>query len=116
MSKGIRFTGARGTVTVSRDAFATEPESLARQTIGPNEIQLHQAHNHHTDFLNSVRTRRRPGSDAEIACRSITVCHLGNIAEQLGRPLRWDPERERFVNDPGADRLISRALRAPWCL
>jgi hypothetical protein len=41
---------------------------------------------------------------------------LGNIADQLGRPLKWDPARERFVNDPVADRYIARAMRAPWRL
>jgi hypothetical protein len=30
--------------------------------------------------------------------------------------LKWDPRRERFVNDPEADRFITRPLRAPWHL
>ncbi|MGD0538137.1 MAG: Gfo/Idh/MocA family oxidoreductase [Verrucomicrobiota bacterium] len=116
VSKGILFEGAKGWVKVSREVLETEPESLRRQVIGPNELHLHESDNHHTDFLRSVRTRVRNASDADVACRSITVCHLGNIADQLGRPLKWDPARERFVNDPVADRYIARAMRAPWRL
>jgi predicted dehydrogenase len=116
VNKGILFEGTKGWVKVSREVFETEPASLKRQVIGPNEIHLHESDNHHTDFLRSVRTRVRNGSDAEVACRSITVCHLGNIADQLGRPLKWDPAKERFVDDPIADRYLARAMRSPWRL
>lgn len=116
VGKGILFEGTQGWVKVSREVFETEPASLRRQIIGPNEIHLHESDNHHTDFLRSVRTRVRNAADAEVACRSITVCHLGNIADQLRRPLKWNPQTERFVNDPEADRFISRAARAPWVI
>jgi hypothetical protein len=33
-----------------------------------------------------------------------------------GRKLRWDPQAERFVNDPEADRHLSRSMRSPWHL
>jgi len=42
--------------------------------------------------------------------------HLGNIAMLLERPLRWNPDLERFVDDPEADRLIARGMRGPWRL
>jgi hypothetical protein len=113
-SKGIMFTGTKGVVKVSRELFETEPASLKKIKLGPNDLHLHEAHNHHTDFLNSVRSRQPPGANAEVACRSITVAHLGNLAEDLGRPLKWDPARERFVNDAEADRRIMRPLRSPW--
>jgi len=66
------------------------------------------------DFLHCVRTRQRPFRDIAIAHRTVTVCHLGNIAYWLKRPLRWDPAKEHFANDPEADRMLSREMRAPW--
>jgi len=42
--------------------------------------------------------------------------HIGNIAMWTGRKLRWNPEAERFVDDPEADRYLARAMRAPWRL
>jgi len=113
---GVMFTGTEGKVAVWRYTLRTWPESLIRQTIGPNQIHLHKCNNHHIDFLNSVRSRSKPGANIETNCRSMTVCHLGNIAYQLNRPLKWDPENERFANDKVANRLLSRPMRSPWHL
>jgi len=44
------------------------------------------------------------------------VCHLGNIAYWLNRPLEWDPHRERFINDDEANGWLDRAKREPWRL
>ena len=113
---GVLFTGTEGKIEVSRDHLVTWPESLLRQRIAPDQIHLYESKNHPDNFLECVRTRNRPASDAEVGCRSVTVCHLGNIAYWLNRPLKWDPKEERFVNDPEADRMKSRPMRAPWRL
>ena len=46
--------------------------------------------------------------------RSVSVCHLAKISCKLGRSVHFDPKTERFVNDPEADRMLTRSLRAPW--
>ena len=46
--------------------------------------------------------------------RSCTLVNLGKIAVQLGRPLRFDPEAQRFVGDDEANRLVDQPMRAPW--
>jgi predicted dehydrogenase len=91
-----------------------KPESIGQQPIRPGEVRLYESDNHHSNFLECVRTRRAPAADAETGRRSATVCHLGNIAFALRRPLRWDPSRERFVDDESANRMLERAPRAPW--
>ncbi|HQK95825.1 MAG TPA: hypothetical protein PLD23_20165 [Armatimonadota bacterium] len=48
--------------------------------------------------------------------RSVSVCHLGNIALRTGRKLHWDPVREEFIDDPEANRWINKPYRAPWHL
>ncbi len=111
---GVRFEGTNGMVEVAREYVITEPTSLRRQRIGPNEIHLHRAYNHQTNFLEAVRIRCRPSSDAEIARRSLTVCHLGNIARWVNRPLKWDAKNEQFVNDDEANRMMFREPRSPW--
>jgi hypothetical protein len=68
------------------------------------------------DFLRCVRTRERPFRDIEIAHRATTVCHLGNIAYWLKRPLKWDPDKEEIVGDPEASRWLERPTREPWLL
>ena len=68
------------------------------------------------DFLHCVRTREKPFRDIEIAHRACTVCHLGNIAYWLNRPLRWNPEKEEIVGDPQANRWLDRPKREDWTL
>ena len=66
------------------------------------------------DFLYGVRTRQEPFRNIEVAHRAVTVCHLGNIAYWLNRPIRWDPVKEEIVGDPEAARWLDRPMRSPW--
>jgi len=113
---GCKFVGDKGWVFISRGDFQTEPKSLITSIIGRNEIRLYKSDNHWGNFIDCVRSRKQTITPIEVAHRSITVAHLGNIAMQLERKLKWDPARERFVNDPAADRMLSRAMRSPWHL
>lgn len=69
-----------------------------------------------TDFSEAVRTRRKFALNEANAHRSCTLVNLAKIAVQLGRPLRFDPVRQEFINDPGANRLLEPPLRAPWVI
>jgi hypothetical protein len=68
------------------------------------------------DFLHCVKTRERPFRDIEIAHRTATHCHLGNIAYWLKRPLRWDAAKEEIVGDAEATRWLDRPMREPWTI
>jgi len=113
---GITFFGTEGTVFVNRGIIETKPESLRTMPFKPSDVQLYVSRNHHEDWLSAIRKRTRPICDAEIGCRSVTVCHLGNIAYWMKRPLKWDPQKESFVNDELANRWLSRAYRGGWTL
>ena len=111
----IEFTGSEGTVWVSRgDYLETNPPSLAKRPLKPEEIHLYASKDHHDDFLSAVRSRQRTISDVETGHRSATVCHLNNIAARLGRPVRWDPAAEAVIGDPAASALLDRTRRAPY--
>ena len=67
------------------------------------------------DFIEAVKTRGATLADAEVGHRTTSLCHLGHIAVQLGRKLRWDPEAERFPDDETANALLTGPpARAPW--
>jgi hypothetical protein len=68
------------------------------------------------DFLHCVKTREEPFRDIESAHRACTVCHLGNLAYWLKRPLKWDPDKEEIIGDAEAARCLDRARREPWRL
>lgn len=73
---------------------------------------------HVRNWLRAVRSRRREDLTAEIeeGHLSAAVCHLANIACELERTLTFDPAAEKFVGDPDADKLLSRAYRPPYLL
>jgi predicted dehydrogenase len=113
---GILFIGTEGWVLVGRGYLAAEPKSLLTATIGPDEIRLPQSNNHRRNFLECVKNRRQTMCPVETAVRSDTVCHLDDIAIRLGRKLKWDPEREEFISDEMANRMLTRPMRSPWRL
>ncbi|MBW8041485.1 MAG: Gfo/Idh/MocA family oxidoreductase [Planctomycetes bacterium] len=111
-----RFEGSEGWVFVTRGKIDAEPKSVLKEKIGPDEINLYNSRDHKQNFLDCIKSRKDPIASAEIGHRSSTVCHLGNIAMLLDRKLKWDPKKERFINDRAANSMITRSMRAPWKL
>jgi predicted dehydrogenase len=66
------------------------------------------------DFLASIKTGRRPVCDIEIGHRSTNMSLLGMLSLKIGRSVRWDGEKEVIAGDSEANKLLSRAYRAPW--
>jgi len=113
---GVQFEGSDGWIWVDRGAMDASDKSLLGSVIGPQEIHLYQSDDHYQNFLDCVRNRSETSTPSKIAHRSNMICHLGLIALKLGRKVKWDPAVERFINDPEADRLLSRPMRSPWHL
>ena len=111
---GTKWIGEQGWVWVNRGAQRTEPSELWDEFIGPGENQLYRSRDHYQNFLDCVKSRKQTITPIETAHRSASVGHLGVIAIQLGRKIRWDPENETIRDDPEAARLLGRAYRSPW--
>lgn len=111
---GVVFEGTEGWVYVKRWSIDAHPKSLLREKIAPDEIHLPVSNHHQKHFVDCVKTRRTPIAPVEAAVRSDTICHISDIAIRLKRKLRWDPDRECFINDDQANRMLSRPLRSPW--
>ncbi len=72
---------------------------------------------HKQNFVDCVRTRKRPNADILEGHRSALLCHYANISYRLGgRRLEIDPEREQFVGDPEAGKMLRREYREPWAV
>jgi len=114
---GTKWIGADGRwVWVDRGGLEAGPESILRERIGPDEVQLFRSPGHHREFLDCVRSRRPTTAPAETAHRSASIGHLGQIAMLVGRRIRWDPDTETIQGDPAAARMLSTPMRAPWRL
>ncbi|MCP4613830.1 MAG: Gfo/Idh/MocA family oxidoreductase [Planctomycetes bacterium] len=112
----VRFEGTEGWVHMDWNSFRTHPESLTDTVIGPNEIHLYQSSDHKRNFLDCIKSGRDPITPVEVGHRSASICHLANIAMRLNRKLRWNPDKENFINDEQANRLLSKPVRTPWHL
>jgi hypothetical protein len=113
---GVMFIGDKGWVHVDRSKLDANPKSLLNETIGADEINLFKSADHHVNFIDSVKGKTRPAANIDIAFYSDTICNLQQIAILTGRRLQWDPDRESFVNDDEANRMLDRPMREPWRL
>jgi predicted dehydrogenase len=68
------------------------------------------------DFLDNVKSRKRPNADVEEGHRSTTFAHLANIALATRKRLDWDAQAERFTNCDDANALLHYKYREPWTL
>lgn len=116
---GIRVEGTDGWLDVPafrKPLKASSPEIL-KSVIGPDETHLFTCpQGEHRNFLDCVKSRKDPYFPVEVGHAMATLMHMGNISMRLGRPLKWNPENESFVNDTEANKMCSREMRKPWTL
>lgn len=117
--RSVIFEGDAGWISVDDDGYVKgEPASLIQWYKSKNITQYgySRMYGHHRNYLDCVKTRELTLAPPEVAHRSTTTCHLANICLRLGRKIRWDPETEQCLDDPEANRMLSRSMRSPWHL
>ncbi|MHB8898482.1 MAG: Gfo/Idh/MocA family protein [Thermoguttaceae bacterium] len=100
---GVMFIGDQGRLFANRGkAYGKAVEQLAENPLPADAVRLYESNDHMANFFECVASRKQPISTVEVAHRVITACHLGNLSMHLGRPVRWDPEKEEVVGDAEA--------------
>jgi predicted dehydrogenase len=111
---GITLHGDKGTLFVDRSMYQLTPEKRDAETVtvksGNNQNMAHWA-----NFLDCVKTRKKPASDIEICTRSTTTCLLANVALRSKVRVDWD-EQKWTVKQSEAKKFLSREERKPWKL
>ncbi|PTX14731.1 putative dehydrogenase [Pontibacter mucosus] len=69
-----------------------------------------------TDFVQAVKNRQKFALNEENGHRSCTLVNMGLAALRLGRNLKFDPVKQEFINDEGANRLVYQPMRSDWTL
>jgi predicted dehydrogenase len=127
---GARFIGEKGTLNVTTLGYEFTPagggategfhmlsktknqENLDAELFGPAFGLLQKLHV--LDFMQARATRSKPIADIEQGHISSACCILANIAQDLGRPLSYDPATRTVRGDAEATRRLAREYRAPW--
>ncbi len=112
---GCVFTGTKGTLRIDRGILTSDPEDIVREPLGEKDVHLYQSPGHHREWINCIRSRKRPNCDVEIGARTVAIIQLGNLAYWNHRKLKWDPKRWQFA-DPADNKLLDRERRDPWKL
>ena len=112
---GATFYGSNATLYVDRTELRITPEK--NSTVKPFEMKRQADPHplHWTNFIDCVRTRKRPNSDIETCARSSAACILGNLSLQLKMRLDWDEVNRTTVQEQARPHL-RREYRAPWKL
>ena len=105
------FVGDQGRIQILRGNYTADPPELRQHAPDPTKEGKGEDVFHLKNFLECVRTRKKPNADVEIAHRATTLCHLVNICRRLDRLLRWDPKAEKFIGDEEANTYLSRPRR-----
>lgn len=113
---GTKWYGENGTwVWVDRGRFDASSPAIRDSKIEAGEIRFRSV-GHQREFIDCVKSRDTTLTPAEVAHRSASIGHLGQIAMLTGRRIKWNPETEQIIDDPAASAMLGRAPRGPWVL
>ncbi|MDR3108851.1 MAG: Gfo/Idh/MocA family oxidoreductase [Planctomycetaceae bacterium] len=110
---GAVFRCEKGNLEVNRNNLKANPEELIKDApeADPPEGPTWIAKPHIENFFDCMVSRKLPNADVEIGHRSVTACHLIGITRDLNRRLKWDPDKEQFIGDDEANKLVDRPRR-----
>ena len=125
---GVWFHGTEGKINVNRGKFEfwrgeqqiakskDDCDAVAKQYLEDARIKLYASNDHGRDFLSSIKSRNPPICDVEVGARTVSVCHLVNLAYYHGQKMKWDPAKEKFVDGTGNAAWLDVPHRKPWAI
>ena len=129
---GVTFHGDKGMIFVNRGRFILKigdrevanystneskpplKEQVAaaeKEFLADAKVKLINSPNHKDNFIECVRSRQRPIADVEIGARTVTTCHLVNLAYRHGQKIQWDPAKLNFDGGTGKAEWLTREYR-----
>ena len=115
---GVKFFGEDGKwLFVGRGKIEASDPKIISEPIKEGTVVLYDGRptHHIQNFLDCVKSRKKPICDVEIGASSVTICHLGTIALRTGKKLKWNAKEGKF-DDDAANALLTRKYRDPWKL
>ncbi len=125
---GMRFHGTDGVLTIAFGKLQGHDKQYRIERNGKvvtdvpkvgdrtGDVKLPQIKTNMANWVDAIRGEAKLLNPVEVGHHDAMICHLGNIAARLGRTLKWDAAKERFLGDAQADAFVGREYRAPWKL
>ena len=113
---GAYFEGENGTMICD---YQTRELTINGETVTDLEevpVAIPRSPGHQQNFVDAVKLRTPPESNLEYAREMTLPMHLGLISWRLGETLKWNPEKENFIGNSKANKLLSRKARKAWKL
>lgn len=132
---GVTFFGSDGEIYVNRGKFRLtlkgadkakymgkedkpslneQLDRVEKEYLADARTKLYVSTDHKADFLGCIKSRKQPITDAEIGARTVTACHLVNLAYYHGKKIEWDPKKNNFANGTGDAQWLTREYRGKW--
>lgn len=130
---GVHFFGSQGEVQVNRGRFALSMDGkfIAKRLENDENlgaaldtaeskflenptVPLYRSPGHIPDFLNCIRSRKKPITSEIVGARSVIACHLMNLAYYHQTKIHWDPIRNQFADESGKPAWLTRDYRGAW--
>jgi len=118
---GERFEGPEGWVAAADGYGSPDVSSPSllheyKKVLAEYTDRTQRPMDHVRDFFDCIRSRQLTVAHPEVMYRSMNICLAADICEQLKRNLKFDLRKAEFVGDPEANRMRSRAMRAPYMI
>lgn len=111
--QGVKFYGDKGWIAVHRGNFyASDPKFEMK--VSDSEVPFEARAGHHRVFIESIKSRMDPNVPVEVGHSSCTMCNIGIIAGEVGRPLVWNPIVQKFMDDDEANALKHYQYRSGY--
>ncbi len=135
---GVHFYGTDGEVQVNRGRFTfkrgnemiasytgdkekdkgtscgAQVQKAERAFLEKRKVTLYESKNHLSDFMECVKSRKKPVTSEQVGARTAICCHLMNLAYWHGQKLKWNPASFTFVGRTGDRKWLTRDYRKPW--
>jgi predicted dehydrogenase len=122
----ITFLGTEGKLKVNRGKFefwlggtkkaesTKQLDEVIQEHLADAKAKLPVSNSHQGNWLECMRSRERPICDVAIGARTVSVCHLCNLAYWNREKFKWDPRKQSFARGTGNPKWLDVAHREPW--
>jgi len=100
--------------TAEKDGVITSAAEAEKAHLANAKVKLYNSSEHKADWLIAIQKRSRPICDVEIGARTVTVCHLVNLAYYHGQAFKWEPAKNQFAGGTGNPAWLDVPHRGEW--